>query len=46
MRVHRLAGTDGPPIARYGALLATGSYAATYLAVGLGTTARLVSEVG
>lgn len=46
VRVHRLAGTDGPPIARYGALLATGSYAATYLAVGLGTTARLVSEVG
>lgn len=37
VRVHRLAGTDGPPIARYGALLATGSYAAAYLAVGLGT---------
>ncbi len=46
VRVHRLAGTDGPPIARYGALLATGSYAAAYLAVGLGTSARLVGETG
>ncbi|CAN5814979.1 SIS domain-containing protein [soil metagenome] len=46
VRVHRLAGTDGPPIARYGALLATGSYAAAYLAVGLGTAARLVGDAG
>jgi len=46
VRVHRLAGKQGSPIARYGALLATGSYAAAYLAVGLGTTARLVGEPG
>ena len=46
VHVHRVAGTDGPPIARYGALLATGSYAAAYLAVGLGTAARLVADGG
>ncbi len=44
VRVHRVAGTDGPPIARYGALLATGSYAAAYLAVGLGSTSRLLDD--
>lgn len=44
VRVHRLAATSGPPIARYGALVATGSYAAAYLALGLGATARLVGE--
>ena len=44
VRVHRVSGTVGPPIARYGALFATGSYAAAYLAVGLGTTSRLVGE--
>jgi hypothetical protein len=44
VRVHRVAGTQGPPIARYGALLATGSYAAAYLAVGLGTTSRLLAD--
>ena len=44
VRVHRVAGTQGPPIARYGALLATGSYAAVYLAVGLGSTSRLLAD--
>jgi hypothetical protein len=44
VRVHKLAATSGPPIARYGALVATGSYAAAYLALGLGATARLVGE--
>jgi len=44
VRVQRVAGTQGPPIARYGALLATGSYAAAYLAVGLGTTSRLLAD--
>ena len=44
VRVHRLAATSGPPIARYGALVATGSYGATYLALGLGVTARLLGD--
>ncbi len=46
VRVHRVAGTEGPPIARYGTLLATGSYAAVYLAVGLGSTSRLLTDGG
>ncbi|MBA3719776.1 MAG: hypothetical protein H0W95_05745 [Nocardioidaceae bacterium] len=46
VRVHRVAGTEGPPIARYGTLLAIGSYAAAYLAVGLGRTDRLLAEGG
>ena len=46
VRVHRVAGTEGPPIARYGTLLAIGSYAATYLAVALGRTERLLAEGG
>jgi len=46
VRVHRVAGTEGPSIARYGTLLAIGSYAATYLAVGLGRTERLLAEGG
>lgn len=46
VRVHRVAGTEGPPIARYGTLLAIGSYAATYLAVALGRTDRLLAEGG
>lgn len=34
--VHTVAATEGPDIGRYGSLLATGSYAAAYLTVGLG----------
>ena len=36
IRAHRVAGADGGPVARYGSLLSTGSYAALYLGVGLG----------
>ena len=36
VRVHTVTGTAGGAIARYGSLLATGSYAAAYLGVGLG----------
>ena len=39
VRVHTLTGADGGPIARYGSLLTTGSYAAAYLGVGLGRPA-------
>jgi len=45
VRAHRVAGTQGPPIARYGALVATGSYSACYLAIGLGTTPRLLADI-
>jgi len=36
VRVHTVTGTQGGAIARYGSLLATGSYAAVYLGLGLG----------
>lgn len=36
VRSHVLACADGPEMARYAALLAEGTYAATYLALGLG----------
>lgn len=36
VRTHVLACHDGPEMARYASLLAEGTYAATYLAVGLG----------
>lgn len=39
VRVQRVSGTDGGPVARYGSLLATGTYAAVYLGVGLGRPA-------
>lgn len=36
VRMHTVTATEGPEIARYASLLATGSYAAIYLGVGLG----------
>jgi hypothetical protein len=39
LRVCPVEATDGPGVARYASLLATGSYAALYLSVGLGRTA-------
>jgi hypothetical protein len=39
VRVHTLTGAQGGPVARYGSLLTTGSYAAAYLGVGLGRPA-------
>lgn len=39
VRVQSVAGADGGPVARYGSLLAAGSYAAVYLGVGLGAGA-------
>ena len=39
VRVHTLTGAEGGPVARYGSLLTTGSYAAAYRGVGLGRPA-------
>ncbi|HLL08838.1 MAG TPA: SIS domain-containing protein [Nocardioidaceae bacterium] len=36
LRAHRIEAREGPDVARYATLLATGTYAATYLAIGLG----------
>jgi hypothetical protein len=42
---HRIVGcTDGGPVCRYAALLTTGQYAAVYLGLGLGRTARAVES--
>jgi phosphoglucose isomerase-like protein len=41
VRVHQLKSAEGPQVARYASLLATGTYAATYLAVGLGREVHL-----
>lgn len=40
VRLCTLEATDGPGVARYASLLATGNYAAVYLSVGLGRTER------
>jgi hypothetical protein len=40
VRVETVATDAGNDVARYAALLATGTYAATYLGVGLGHAAR------
>ncbi len=40
VRVELVSGEGGSEVARYASLVAAGSYAATYLAVGLGTTPR------
>ncbi|HET7327402.1 MAG TPA: SIS domain-containing protein [Nocardioidaceae bacterium] len=39
-RVYTVVAGDGPDVARYASLLSTGSYAATYLGVGLGRPQR------
>jgi hypothetical protein len=39
LRAHRLEAMEGPDVARYATLLTTGTYAATYLAIGLGRPA-------
>jgi hypothetical protein len=39
VRVHQLQAIEGPDVARYASLLAAGTYAATYLAMGLGRPA-------
>jgi hypothetical protein len=40
VRVCTVEATEGPGVARYASLLATGSYAAVYLSVGLGRTGQ------
>jgi hypothetical protein len=40
VRLCTVEATEGPGVARYASLLATGSYAAVYLSVGLGRTTR------
>jgi hypothetical protein len=40
VRICTVEAKDGPGVARYASLLATGSYAAVYLGVGLGRTGR------
>lgn len=40
VRVHTVTASEGPDVAHYASLLATGSYAAIYLGVGLGMSRR------